>query len=185
MALFKPRRTFNDPAASQSGFPSPGEGAQTTGDPTSLSAPQRPIDYAPQRPTKGLFSWAAPTAPESAQRGFPSPESAGQTRPPHTMDNVPPIFGGVYQNWTPYYDRGAAAYVPNFGKVLTNPIGAGVVALNRPQAFYGPAGDYEDGAIWWTAQQVPTTVPLQGLTSPDELAQLLGPIDLQAAIRTS
>jgi hypothetical protein len=101
------------------------------------------------------------------------------------MPNVPPIFGGVYQHETPYYSRGAPAYVPNFGYVLTNPIGAGVVARYRTQASYGPAAQYANGAIWWTSQVVPTSINLQGLTNPDELAQLLDSVTVQAVVRTT
>lgn len=101
------------------------------------------------------------------------------------MPNKPPIFGGVDYHYTPYYDRGAAAYVPITGKLLYNPIGAGIVVNHRPQASYGPAGQYADGAIWWASQAIPTSVNLQGLTSPDELANLLDDIQIQAVVRTT
>lgn len=99
------------------------------------------------------------------------------------MPNVVPQYGRNIEVETPYYDRGAAAYVQNYGKVLTNPIGGGIVALHRPQASYGPAAQYYDHAIWWTSQAVPTTVNLQGLTTPEALAAVLGPIQLQAVMR--
>lgn len=101
------------------------------------------------------------------------------------MPNAPPIFGGVYQHYTPYYDRGAAAFVPNFGYVLYNPIGAGIPALHRPQASYGPAAQYADGAIWWATQVIPTSVNLQGLTDPEELAAILSPLQIQGVVRTT
>jgi len=80
---------------------------------------------------------------------------------------------------------GAGGVAPQYGKVLTNPIGAGVVALHRPQASYGSAAQYVNGAIWWTSQAIPTTVNLQGLTRPQDLAAVLGPLYVQAAIRTT
>ena len=101
------------------------------------------------------------------------------------MPNTPPAYGLPIFVETPYYDRGAAAFVPNFGKVLTNPIGAGVVALHRPQASYGPSAEYENGALWWVSQAVPTSIGLQGLTDPDTLAALLGQTSVQAVVRTT
>ena len=180
--MFQISNTFTNPQASQSGFPSPGDGAQTTGDATPIH-PDPP--WSSLTPTKGWLSWLFPSKAAEAARGFPSPDDASQGRPRGSMPNAPPIFGGVYQHETPYYDRGAAAFVPNFGKVLTNPIGAGIVALFRPQASYGPAAQYENGAIWWTSQDIPTSINPQGLTDPQELAALLGSIQVQAVIRTT
>lgn len=62
---------------------------------------------------------------------------------------------------------------PQFGQLGSNPIGAGVVATARPQASYGPAGQYEAGTIFWTAQDIPTSVTLNGLLSPQQMAELL------------
>ena len=181
--MFMVNRTFADPQDSQSGFAEPGAGAQSAGDPTWLCMYVEPVEQEPDRPTKGLFSWLFPTAPASEQRGFPEPNNALQHRPPGSMPNDAPIFGGVYQHWTPEYSRGAAAYVPNFGKVLTNPIGAGVVAMQRPQSSYGPAAEYVNGALWWTSQAVPTSVGLQGLTSPEVLSALVSQTEIQAMVR--
>ncbi len=184
--MFEVARTFYDPADNQSGFAEPGAGAQTVGD-QSYASFWYPVTEQenPERPTKGIFSWLFPANPASEQRGFAEPQNALEHRPPGSMPNEPPIFGNVYQNYTPYYSRGAAAYVPNFGYVLTNPIGAGVVALQRPQAFYGPAAEYQDGSIWWTSQAVPTAVHLQGLTNPHELAALLSQMEVQAVVRVA
>ena len=180
--MFKLATTFANPGASQSGFPAPGSGAQTTGQGT-LQPP--PAGGPPVRPTKGLRSWLNPEADGGEQRGFPNPLSFLQRRPKGSMPNVPPAFGGVGYNITPDMDRGASAYVPITGKLLYNPIGAGVVALHRPQASYGPSGQYDDGAIWWTSQAIPTSVNLNGLASPDELATLLDNIQVQAVVRTT
>jgi hypothetical protein len=182
--MFKVASTFSDPVGSQAGFPAPGSGAQYTGALPGVANPPV-VEGPPARPTKGFRSWADPATPESEQRGFPSPLSWFQRRPKGSMPNKPPVFGGVDYNVTPDMDRGASAYVPITGKVLTNPIGAGVYAAHRPQASYGPAGQYADGAIWWTSQAIPTSVNLAGLASPEELATILDGIQIQAVVRTT
>lgn len=181
--VFRVAQTFYEPQDSQSGFAEPGAGAQTTGDPSFVSYPQPMVELEPERPTKGLFSWLFPQSPRGRQAGQPEPYNALQHRPPGSMPNDPPIYGGVGYNWTPDYSRGAEAYVPITGKILTNPIGAGVVAMQRPQASYGPPGEYIDGAIWWTSQSVPTTVDLNGLLSAEQVEQLVGNMNVQAMVR--
>jgi hypothetical protein len=183
--VFRLARTYDDPSAdtsAQRGFPAPGAGGQTTGDyhPAPAKAQNRS-----GRPVKGTRSFPYPFLPADRQRGFPSPQNALEARPAGSMPNAPPIFGGVYQNYTPYYSRGAAAFVPNFGRVLTNPIGAGIYAPYRTQASYGPPAHYANGAIWWTSQAIPTSVHLAGLTDPDILAQLVGMTNVQAMVRTT
>lgn len=181
--VFRVAPTFYDPQDSQSGFAEPGAGAQTTGDPSFASQEQPLVEYEPERPYKGLLSWLFPSSPRSGQSGQPEPLSALQHRPPGSMDAVPPIYGQVGYNWTPDYSRGAAAYVPITGKVFTNPIGAGIVALQRPQASYGPPGEYQHGGIWWTSQAVPTSVDLNGLLSPEQVEALVGSMSVQAMVR--
>ncbi len=182
--VFQVSQTFYDPQDSQSGFAEPGAGAQTTGDPSFVSMPQPVIEYEPERPIKGLFSWLFPYNNRGMQTGQPEVLNALQHRPPGSMPNLPDEVTGIVEyNWTPEYSRGAAAYVPITGKVLTNPIGAGIVAMQRPQASYGPAGEYINGAIWWTSQQVPTTVDLNGLISPEQIAALVGDMNVQAMVR--
>lgn len=181
--MFRLERTFYNPADSQSGFAEPGAGAQTTGEPSYASAYQEPIDPTPERPTKGLFSWLFPASPRSLQAGQPEPYGALQMRPPGSMPNKAPIDGITDFNWTPEYSRGADAFVPQTGYVLTNPIGAGIVAMQRPQASYGPAGQYVDGDIFWTAQSIPTTVELSGLLGPEQVAALVGNMNVQAMVR--
>lgn len=180
--MFKLATTFSKPSSSQSGMPPIGAGAQTSGPATPQT---RGTPWFSGRPTQGIRSWFAPSMSRSAQRGTPAPENPGQRRPDGSMPNVPPIFGGVAYVETPYYSRGAAAYVPNTGKVLTNPIGGGVVALHRPQASYGPAAQYADGAIWWSSQVIPTSIDLQGLTDPAALAAILDPLQIQAVVRVA
>lgn len=178
--VFQLARTFKKPAQGQNaqrGFPAPGAGDQTTGDYN--PAPQLAGPWTPQRPIQGR-----PTFFEVAgQRGFPAPNAPLQRRPPETMPNQVPVSGLPRMGPVHKQDYGAAAYAPQYGKVLTNPIGAGVVARYRPQASYGSAAQYVNGAIWWTSQGIPTSVSLTGLTDPAVLAAVLGPVNLQAAIR--
>jgi len=182
--VFKLALTYQDasaPANAQRGFPAPGTGAQTSGPPSQARQPF--IDPSPVRPTKGLLSWLFPSSPSGEQRGMAPAASPAQMRPAGSMPNEPPIYGGSIEVYTPYYSRGADAYVQNYGKVLTNPIGAGIVALQRPQASYGQASEYHNGAIWWTNQTIPTSVGMQGLTSPEVMEALLGMVNVQAAVR--
>lgn len=185
--VFKLSNTFTQPTApanAQRGFPAPGAGAQTT-DPNVRSPDMTATPWVPNRPTKGVRTWFKPSSAQSEQRGFPAPQNAAQRRPAGSMPNVPPLSGMPTAVWTPYYDRGSAAWVQNFGKVLVNPIGAGIVALNRPQASYGMSSQYENGALWWTSQVIPTSINPQGLSDPQELAALLGSLNVQAVVRTT
>lgn len=178
--MFKPARTFSDPVQSQAGQPSIGDGAQSSGDYTPSPGL---VARDPVRPTQGIRSWFRPD--RNGQSGQPSVENPAQRRVPGSMPNIPPMSGRAIEVWTPYYDRGAAAYVQNFGKVLTNPIGAGVVASHRPQASYGPAAQYFNGILFWANQVIPTSINLQGLTQPEVLAAILGNLNVQAAVRTT
>jgi hypothetical protein len=181
--VFRLARTYDRPAAGagpQRGFPAPGAGEQTTGAPL-VPRHGGGVAWEPERPTQGRRTFFRP----AGQQGFPEVENAAQRRAPGSMPNVPPIHGEAIMVWTPYYDRGADAYVPNYGKVLTNPIGAGVVALYRTQASYGPAAQYLNGALWWTSQDIPTSINLQGLTDPQGLIDILDSVQIQAVVRTT
>lgn len=185
MGLFTIKRSFGTPGSgkgSQQGMASPGAGAQRGGDASYLSDRGQEGTIEPERPTKGILSWLFGD-PASMQRGTPSPENALQHRPPGSMPNRPRIFGGVYQKYTEPYSRGAAAYAPNFGKVLENPIGAGIVAIHRPKASYGKPAEYINGIAFWTSQTVPTSIHLQGLATPEEMEALLGNMNVEAAVR--
>lgn len=182
--MFKLANTFSDPAEgsnAQRGMPAPGEGEQLTGVPISQS--DHPVPRYPERPIKGFRSWFRPADGSNAQRGMPSPEDQSQARPLGSMPNNPVAYGLPIYTETPYYDRGAAAFVPNFGYVLYNPIGAGRAVDARPQASYGPAGQYINDMIFWTSQAIPTSINLQGLTNPDELLEVLGELDVYGAVR--
>lgn len=101
------------------------------------------------------------------------------------MPNKPIVFGGVTytEGWVP--DFGAAFFAPQFGKVLSNPIGAGINVGYRPQPTYGGGAQYFNDAIWWTSQIVPTSISLQGLTDPQELQALLGNVLVEAVYPTT
>lgn len=188
--VFTLARTFGQPAKGSNasrGFPAPGAGRQTTGD--AIPAPRTSI-WQSVRPLKGRATWMDPNNPQDAARGFPAPQGASQARPRNegvigASPGVPMPFGAFIVHEHPYYSRGTAAFAPQFGQVSYNPIGAGVVAMNRVQASYGPAAQYENGEIFWTSQAVPTSVNLQGLTDPNVLAAILGPIGVQAAVRVN
>jgi len=182
--VFKLARTFAKPAAganAQRGFPEPGAGAQTSGD---YEPEPAVVPWQSEHPTKGRRTFLDILFGANEQRGFPDPLSDNQRRAKGEMPNTAIVDGLPVPVYTPYFSRGAAAYVQNYGKVLTNPIGAGVVAMNRPQASYGPAGVYQAGQVFWTSQAVPTSVNLTGLTSPAQLEALLGNINVQAVVRT-
>lgn len=180
--MFKLSRTFANPTKGQNagrGFPSPGEGAQTTGD---YTPPPGGVSWTPERPTKGRRSFFV-QKPGSQQRGFPSPTNRAQRRPEGSMDAVAVQYGYSIPTTRGRSDMGARGVVQNFGKVLTNPIGAGVVALHRPQASYGGAAQYVAGWDFWSSQSIPTTVNLQGLTRPEVLEAVLSQIEVQGVVR--
>ena len=192
MGWFKPQNTFAKPtgnAAVNAGQPAPGTGAQWT--PTTSPPPQVFDDHRPRvplHPTRGKRTWLTPSSPRGGQQGMASPLDDAQRRPsggPFAMTAIPPVSGLPIPVTTPYYSRGAAATVQNFGKVLYNPIGAGIPVPNRTQPSYGPSGQYIEGSIWWTSQVIPTSIPTAALTSPQELADLLDPLTVYAVARVN
>lgn len=121
------------------------------------------------------------------QRGFPMPLGADETRAfaGRPLRNDVPMQSGPIRVQPGRSDMGARGYVNIFGQVGTNPIGAGVVAMNRPQPFYGPAGEYVENTIFWVSQAIPTSIPQGPLVSPATMAALLGAVNVQAAVRTA
>jgi hypothetical protein len=73
----------------------------------------------------------------------------------------------------PSWDRGAAAFAPNFGIVPVNPIGSGVFAPYRIPTIAGPGARYEFGAIWFDVQTVPTSIHLSPSMSAESLNALI------------
>jgi hypothetical protein len=125
-------------------------------------------------------------SPAQAQRGFPAPLNQTETRAAYgqPFGNVAP-FGGKILVQPRRRDLGASGYVPNFGKPFSNPIGAGVVALNRPQPSYGISSEYIAHALFWSSQTIPTTIPMGPLVSRDTMQALLGTINIKAVLPTA
>lgn len=185
--VFKLARTYGDPTQPQNaqrGYPAPGAGAQISGGPLLAPGSNVPVAQETVRPTKGMLSWFRPTSPQSLQRGLPAPEDAAQQRPVGSMPARVIQGGRPLVTETPYYDRGAAAFVQNFGLTQVNPIGAGIQVNDRVQASYGPSTVYENGRIFFSPQTIPTSVPSSPLTETSDLARMFGPIDIQALVRT-
>lgn len=177
--VFKLAQTWANPAAgSAQGFPGIGAGKQSL---DQYAPPPARVARRPVRPTKGARTFFG--REQTGGQGYPAPGGPGQGR--EGWGRGPDAYGLPIMVWTSYYDRGAAAYVPNFGKTLVNPIGAGVVALQRPQASYGPAAQYANGFLFWANQNIPTSVNLQGLTDPRTLAAMLGSLKVQGVVRTT
>lgn len=177
-----PFLTFLNPARgsnAQRGYPSPGTGAQASGKP--LPGQRGSTAPLPQPGVQGTRSWRNPLSIESRQRGMPAPENAAQRRWPPFAMSAP--FGGSIMTQTRRYDLGAAGFVPNFGTVFANPIGAGVVCRYSLKPSYGPSGQYIHGTIFWASQTIPTSIRVSGLTGPAEMAALLGTVNVQAAVR--
>lgn len=182
--MFRLARTYDDPASgsnSQRGYPSPGEGEQATGQPATQDTSRVP--NGPIKLFKGLRTWLSTVTGSNPSRGMPEAEDALQHRPPGSVVDQQ-MFGGVVYNETPYYDRGAAAFVPNFGTLVSNPIGAGRQVPWRPQAFYdGQSGEYENGSIWWVSQSTPTSTNLTGLQDANALLDEVGSVNVEAMVR--
>lgn len=184
--MFRLATTFNDPTAGdnvQRGFPEVGTGAQTTGDPTQSQKTSTP--WVPRNPTKGRRTFFKPAEGNNVQRGFPEAQSPAQHRPKGSMPNVVSSIGQTVYNWTPPYDRGAAADVPYAGYILSNPIGAGIVVAHPPQTMDGPVAEYHNSALYWVSQAIPVSVGLQGLNNAYELDDLLGNVLVQGVVRTT
>lgn len=95
--------------------------------------------------------------PVSTQRGAPAPLSWWQRRPMGLRMHPQPQPQWLQSR---EYSRGAEAYSPKFGYLAFNPIGAGVTPQFALSAFSGPGGRYEYGAIFWSVNNVPTSIEL-------------------------
>jgi hypothetical protein len=164
------------------GFPAPGAGSQSSGQ--HRGAPAQSA-WSSRRPALGRRSWFRPGSPQSSARGMPRPQNPAERRQPGEIALTIEPFGSHVDRASIEFSRGAPGVVQTSGLVLTNPIGAGVVATHRPQASYGPSGQYIAGEIWWTSQVIPTSVPLIGLSSPQVLAAILGPVNVQGVVRVN
>lgn len=114
--------------------------------------PQRPAD------TTHPYPWFSAADPKTRERGAPLPFDWWQARPLSPVDTAMqhplPAFFHSRQ-----YSRGADAYAPQFGQVFYNPIGNGVVSTDRLPTIAGPGARYQFGAIYFNAQDIPTSFP--------------------------
>ena len=172
-----PENTYYPQTASDimRGFPAPGSGAQKTGGKKITKS--KPV--APREDT--FFAGKSTFLPQSVSdflRGFPIPESKNQKRgktiPVKTQSGPIPVY-------TPDYSRGAAAVVQNYGQVFSNPIGAGIAYTHKLNAYNERPAEYHAGTIWFMNQTSPTSVNVQGLTSPQQLEAILGTVNILAA----
>lgn len=186
--MFKLALTNNAPASSpsaQRGFGEVGAGAQMDGDAVANFVRQQDVPRLPLRQAKGFRAWLTATFAPDARRGFPTAEDALQERPDGSMPARQPINGLNTEVYTPYYSRGSAAFVQNYGQLLYNPIGAGNPVPSPIQASYGQAAQYINGVAYWANQVIPTSVNLQGLQTGAALEAVLGTLNVQAAVRVS
>lgn len=83
------------------------------------------------------------------------------------------------------YSRGAGAHAPKFGTLNYNPIGAGVPAPYRLPTIAGPGARYQQGAIWFDVQTIPTTMSMGPTMSMDSVAALLAQSHVAAMYATT
>lgn len=117
-----------------------------------------------------MGSEALGVAPQAATRGQPMPFSWWMRR---TIPTVPTCPQGLplYLQSRPY-DRGAGAFSPKFGVLPISPIGAGVYSPYKLPPIAGPGARYQQGAIWFDVQTIPTSIRFNP-TVPVETVQAL------------
>lgn len=112
----------------------------------------------------------------SQQRGEPAPLGPADLRPPENFQFFGMPGGIPAYRYTRRYDRGAAAFSFNEGKILSNPIGAGIVPMYRQHVhptYIGEVLPYGYG-IYWRSQAIAA-----GQSGPT-LSNLLTPRDIYA-----
>jgi hypothetical protein len=116
-------------------------------------------------------------------RGHPGAFSAYQRRQipgPATIAQGGPI----YLQSRPY-DRGAGAFAPKFGVININPIGAGIYAPYKLPVIAGPGARYQNAAIWFDVQTVPTSVQASPTMSMQSLNSLIATSSVSAMYATT
>ena len=83
------------------------------------------------------------------------------------------------------YSRGADAYAPQFGYLPYNPIGAGVPSVARMPTISGPSGRYQFGAIWFTAQTMPTSTRMSTVVSQQSVEAIIAGTQVSAVYGTT
>jgi hypothetical protein len=136
------------------------------------------------------FDWMNPfgdetvgLSPRSIMQGQPPAFSWWHQRahkaPPQTPMPIPIYVQG------PVYDRGADAFAPQFGKLLQNPIGAGIHASYKLPVIAGPGARYQFGAIWFGVQSIPTSVQINPTVPIETINALLATSHVSAAYLTT
>jgi hypothetical protein len=169
------------PIGFQSGAPNPAATQTGPGSPR-----WRDQGYTAWSPARETSPWSArgfpdPAEPEALQRGFGTPEAIP------VPDPGPPSgpYGKAIFVQTPYYDGGALMFAPKFGKILENPIGAGIQVPFRSYSSYYPSGQYDAGVIFWASEYIPTSIPSSALMTPDELEAILGNLEIYKSIQVA
>lgn len=141
-------------AAAQRGMPQPLMDYQRQ-PPVFLPSPQIPVPsklvLQPARNLPPSRPWFQPAAhPQSTQAGMPPPLVNAERRPPSQVQHRPGFglatYKGLRRN-----DWGAAGNAYDGGRLLYNPIGAGLVATRRgPKPFAAMIGQVipGQGVIW-------------------------------------
>jgi hypothetical protein len=171
-------------AAVQRGAPTPNDAYGIAAAPVAGIATM-PVAIEPTLGARGV-PWYTGENNYARQTGSPPGQPAWSVRQPRNWLTPPNPTGGYHV--LPRYDWGAAGfgYIP--GQITTNPIGAGIVAMNRAGTATRPPGGvaqvanktfifYNQQTINWGIQ--PGTSPLY---PPEILAQLLGPLGAAAAL---
>lgn len=125
---------------------------------------------APASGSANPFPWFNPADTDTTNRGAPVPFEWWQRRPmgPQTIPQGTPLYLH-HRN----YSRGADAYSPHMGILPINPLGAGVPSTARMPSISGPGGRYMFGAIWWDAQNIPTSIAANPTVPAEVIAALV------------
>jgi hypothetical protein len=121
--------------------------------------------------------------PTSYMRGQPQAFAWWQHRWPRGPETRPK--GTPTYVHSRAYDRGGAAYAPQFGRLPINPIGAGVYAPYRIPTIAGPGARYVAGTIFFDVQSIPTSMPISPAVPIETVNALLATSRATGAYRTT
>ena len=165
----------------QRGMPAPLSPWQAQGPDASGEGP-----VAPASPTQRRVKYTQPRqwfgTPATKQRGEPVPFSPADHRPIENVEFRVPYGAPVYQRLR-RYDWGSAGFSFDSGRLFSNPIGAGVVALHRIKPFSSAVAQVVPGqGIFWNSQTIADFAgpELGTLYDPQTLYALLGNTNAQA-----
>jgi hypothetical protein len=83
------------------------------------------------------------------------------------------------------FSRGADAHAPHFGKLAINPIGGGVFAPYRIPTIAGPGARYQNAAIWFDVQTVPTSIRMNNSVPVETVNALIAQAHVGPSYRTT